>query len=167
MFDLGMTPSLPTGCDWGVRIWISRLLPCILAKLVLIDLTKKRTEKKTLLLAQLIQIQSKLTASMCVSLFDGKNDRRNSGGTLRQKFHLINIWHLIFDIWHMTFYIFHSTNGPMDQWINGPMDQWTNGPMDQWTNGPMDHWTNGTMDNVQLDQRTDGPVDHWTNGPMV
>ena len=113
MFDLGMTPSLPTGCDWGVRIWISRLLPCILAKLVLIDLTKKRTEKKTLLLAQLIQIQSKLTASMCVSLFDGKNDRKNSGGTLRQKFNLIDIWHLIFDIWHMTFDIWYSTNGPM------------------------------------------------------
>ena len=31
-----------------------------------------------------------------------KNDRRNSGGTLRQKFNLIDIW----------------TNGPMDQWTN-------------------------------------------------
>ena len=45
-----------------------------------------------------------------------KNDRRNSGGTLRQKFNLIDIW----------------TNGPMDQWT------WTNGIIDQWTNGPMD-----------------------------
>ena len=36
-----------------------------------------------------------------------KNDRRNSGGTLRQKFNFI-------DIWFFTFYIWHSTNGPMD-----------------------------------------------------
>ena len=27
-----------------------------------------------------------------------KNDRRNSGGTLRQKFNLIDIWHLTFDL---------------------------------------------------------------------
>ena len=54
-----------------------------------------------------------------------KNDRRNSGGTLRQKFNLIDIW----------------TNGPMDRWTNGPMDPWINSPIvvrDQWTNGPMD-----------------------------
>ena len=49
-----------------------------------------------------------------------KNDRRSSGGTLRQT------RYLTFNQW---------TNGPMDQWTNGPMDQWTNGPMDQWTNG--------------------------------
>ena len=48
----------------------------------------------------------------------GKNDRRNSGGTLRQKFNLIDIWHLIFDIfyiWHMTFDI-----QPMDRWLMDP-----------------------------------------------
>ena len=27
----------------------------------------------------------------------------NSGGTLRQKFNLIDIWHLTFDIWHLTY----------------------------------------------------------------
>ena len=43
-----------------------------------------------------------------------KNDRRNSGGTLRQKFNLNDIW-----------------TGPMDQWTNGIMDQWTNGLMVQ------------------------------------
>ena len=43
-----------------------------------------------------------------------KIDRRNSGGTLRQKFNLINIWLLIFDMWHLTYDILHSTNGPMD-----------------------------------------------------
>ena len=51
--------------------------------------------------------------------FDGqsmlKNDRRNSGGTLRQKFNLIDIW----------------TNGSMDQWTNGPIVVW-----DQWTMAP-------------------------------
>ena len=31
----------------------------------------------------------------------------NSGGTLRQKFNLIDIWHLTFDIWHMN--IWHLT----------------------------------------------------------
>ena len=61
-----------------------------------------------------------------------KNDRRNSGGTLRQKFNLY--CHLIFDI------------QSMDQWTNSPMDQWTNGPINQWTNGPMDQWTNGPAD---------------------
>ena len=68
-----------------------------------------------------------------------KNDRRNSGGTLRQKFSFIDILHLIFDIWHLTFN--QWTNGPM---ANGPMDQWSNGKMDQWTNGPMDKWTSGS-----------------------
>ena len=50
-----------------------------------------------------------------------KNDRRYSGGTLRQKINLnlIDIRHLIFDI--------------------QPMDQWTNGPMEQWIDGPMGH----------------------------
>ena len=35
------------------------------------------------------------------------NDQRSSGGTLRQKLDLINIWHFKFDI------------QPMDQWTNG------------------------------------------------
>ena len=54
-----------------------------------------------------------------------KNDRRNSGGALRQKFNLFDIWHLIFEIWHLTFDI-----QPMDQWTNSQMDQRTKGPMD-------------------------------------
>ena len=57
-----------------------------------------------------------------------KNDRRNSGGTLRQN--LNDIWHMTFDIWHLTLNIGHSSNGPMDEWTNGPIDQWTNGPID-------------------------------------
>ena len=40
-----------------------------------------------------------------------KNDRRNSGGTLRQRVNLID--YLTFDI------------QPMDQWTNGEMDQWS------------------------------------------
>ena len=60
-----------------------------------------------------------------------KNDRRNSGGTVRQKFNINGT--LTFDIQLMD----QWTNGPMDQRINGLMDQWTNGPMDQWTNEPM------------------------------
>ena len=63
-----------------------------------------------------------------------KNDRRSSGGTLRQKFNFIDLWHLTFYILHMTFDIGHSTNGPINDGTNGPMDQCTNGPMDQWTN---------------------------------
>ena len=61
-----------------------------------------------------------------------KNDRRNSGCTLRQKFNLIDIWHLIFDIWHFIFDIWHLTFfiQPKDQRSYGPMDQWTNGQMD-------------------------------------
>ena len=39
-----------------------------------------------------------------------KNGRRNSRGTLRQKFILIAIW--------------HSTNGPMDQWSNALWGSW-------------------------------------------
>ena len=83
-----------------------------------------------------------------------KNDRRNSGDTLRQKVNLVDFWtvdfqHLTFDQW---------TNGPMDQWTNGPMDQWTNGPVDQWTNGSIDQWTNGPMD-----QWFNRPMDQWTN----
>ena len=35
----------------------------------------------------------------------GKNDRRNSGGTLRQK--VLPYWHLTFDIWHTTFELRH------------------------------------------------------------
>ena len=105
-----------------------------------------------------------------------KNDRRTSGGTLRQGFNLIGFWHLTFH---------QRTNGPMvpwshslivqwsiglmDQWTNEPMDQWTNGTMDQcstgptdrWTSGPMDQWTDGTMD-----QLNNGPLDQWNNGPM-
>ena len=57
-----------------------------------------------------------------------KNDRRNSGGTLRQKFNHIDFRHLTFN-----------------QWTTGPLDQGTNGPMDQWTTGPMNQWSNGTM----------------------
>ena len=30
--------------------------------------------------------------------YDGKNYRKSSGGTLRQKFNLIDLWHLTFDI---------------------------------------------------------------------
>ena len=44
-----------------------------------------------------------------------KNYRRSSRGTLRQKFDLIEIWHLTFNQW---------TNGPMDQWTNGQKWQW-------------------------------------------
>ena len=54
----------------------------------------------------------------CWTLF--KNDRRNSGGMLRQKFNLIDFWHLTFNQW---------TNGQMEQWTNGPMDQWSNFPI--------------------------------------
>ena len=61
--------------------------------------------------------------------FEEKNDRRNSGGTLRQNVNFIDIQHLTFN---------QRTNEPIVQWTNRPMDQWTNGPMDQWTNGPMD-----------------------------
>ena len=52
-----------------------------------------------------------------------KNDRRNSGGTLRQKLNLIDLWHLIFDTLHLTYDILHLTFyiQPMDQWINGPI----------------------------------------------
>ena len=59
-----------------------------------------------------------------------KNDRRNSEGTLRQKFNLIDIW---FDFWHLTYDILHLTLDiqPMDQWTKGPRDQGTKGPMDQ------------------------------------
>ena len=57
-----------------------------------------------------------------------KNDRRNSGGTLRQKFNHIDFRHLTFNQW---------TNGPRDQWTNGPLDQWTNEPLVQWNNGPI------------------------------
>ena len=66
-----------------------------------------------------------------------KNDLRNSGGTLRQKFN-----HLTFDV------------QPMDQWSNGSMVKWTNVPMDQWSNGPIDQWTQGL-------------IYQWSNSPMV
>ena len=95
-----------------------------------------------------------------------KNDWRSSGGSLRQKFNLVDIWHLTHDNGPMD----QWTDGLMDQWTNGPMDQWTNGPMDQWTNEPMDQWTNGPMDqwtNGPVEQWTSGPMDQWTNGPMV
>ena len=39
-----------------------------------------------------------------------KNDRMNSGGTLRQKFNLIDIWHYTINI------------QPMDQLTNWPLD---------------------------------------------
>ena len=52
-----------------------------------------------------------------------KNDLRNSGGTLRQKFKFNDIWNLIFDIWHYTF--------------------------DQWTIGTLEHWNQWTFD-IQL-----------------
>ena len=39
-----------------------------------------------------------------------KNDWRNSGGTLRQKLNLIEIWHLIFDIWHLNIWTFEHLN---------------------------------------------------------
>ena len=71
-----------------------------------------------------------------------KNDRKNSGGTLRQKLNF----------------------GPMDQWTNGPMDQWTNWMIDHWINGPMIPWTNSPK--VVRDQWTNGPIDQWTNGQM-
>ena len=57
-----------------------------------------------------------------------KNDRRNSGGALRQKFNHIDFRHLTFNQW---------SNGPRDQWTNGPIDQWTNEPMVQWNIGPI------------------------------
>ena len=38
-----------------------------------------------------------------------ENEQRNSGGTLRQKFNISDIWHLTFHFWHSTFYILHST----------------------------------------------------------
>ena len=38
-----------------------------------------------------------------------KKDRRSSGGTLRHKFNLIDIWHLTFDIWHLFVFIWHLT----------------------------------------------------------
>ena len=44
---------------------------------------------------------------------EGQNDRRNSGGTLRQKFNLNDIQHSTFNSW---------TNGPTDQCTNEPMD---------------------------------------------
>ena len=56
---------------------------------------------------------------LCANI--SKNDRRNSGGTLRQKFNHIDLRHFTFNQW---------TNGTMDHWTNGPMDQWNNGPMD-------------------------------------
>ena len=44
-------------------------------------------------------------APLYTSLDPYKNDRRNSGGTLRQKFNHIDFRHLTFNQW---------TNGPMD-----------------------------------------------------
>ena len=70
-----------------------------------------------------------------------KNDRRSSGGTLRQKFNFIDLWHLTFYIWFLTFYIWHFTYDiwhlTFNQWTKKRRDQWTNVPMDQRTNGPM------------------------------
>ena len=94
------------------------------------------------------------------------NDRRSSGGTLRQNFNPIDIWHLAFDSWYLIFVIWHLTFAiqPMDQWTNGPMDHWTNGPMDQWTNCPMDQWSNGPM--VPLNNGLMVVMDQWTMEPM-
>ena len=84
-----------------------------------------------------------------------KNDQRNSGGTLRQKFNLIDIWHLIFDILHFTF----------NQWTNAPMFQCSNVPMDQWTNGSMDPWTNGPMDKKLFrPYEKKNTLEHWNIG---
>ena len=44
-----------------------------------------------------------------------KNDPRNSGGMLRQKFNFIDIWNLTFDI------------QPMDQWTNALLVKRVNG----------------------------------------
>ena len=82
----------------------------------------------------------------CIDTVNFKNDRRSSGGTLRQKFNHIDIWLLTFDswlltfdtshvtcdIWHMTYDMWHLT---FNQWTKGPMDQWSTGPIDQSTNG--------------------------------
>ena len=63
-----------------------------------------------------------------------KNDRRNSGGTPRQKFNLIEIWHLTFDIW---------TFEHLNIWTFGHLDIWTFGHMDIWT---FEHWNIGTLE---------------------
>ena len=66
-----------------------------------------------------------------------RNDRRNSGGTLRQKFYLIDIWHLLFNI------------QPIDQWTKGP---WTNGVVDKKFLRPygkkntLEHWNIWTIE---------------------
>ena len=53
-------------------------------------------------------------ASYCWIIYVlNKKDRRNSGGTLRQKFNLIRIRHLIFDIWtfeRLTVWTFEHLN---------------------------------------------------------
>ena len=75
-----------------------------------------------------------------------KNDRRNSGGTPRQKFNLIEIWHFIF-------YILHR---PRDPWTNGPIDQWTNRQetlATLWKEkhiGTLDYWNIGTLEHLNL-----------------
>ena len=81
-----------------------------------------------------------------------KNDRRNSGGTLRQRVNLID--YLTFDI------------QPMYQWNNGKMDQWTNGLMDQWPNRLLDYGPKYQWNNEQKDQWTNGTMDPWTHRPM-
>ena len=95
------------------------------------------------------------------------NGRRNSGGTLRQKFNPIDILHLTNDILHFT--LNQWTNGPMSQCPNGPLDQWTKRPMDQWTNGPMDQGTEGSMDQWTKTKKLLQPYEkkntlqHWNN----
>ena len=56
-------------------------------------------------------IRFKLAWESCIPSLNHKNDQRNSGGTLRHRFNLIDIWYLIFDIWHLSFDI-----GPI--WTN-------------------------------------------------
>ena len=79
---------------------------------VITSCTKRDPQKIPLITWPLLLPASEIQMQM-----KQKNYWRNSGGTLRQKFILIDFW--------------HSTNGPMDQWTNGPVVQWTNGPMDQ------------------------------------
>ena len=79
------------------------------------DKSKHQTRKAHLARRQPGKKSTRGSTTCLKNQCDGDiNDRRNSGGTLRQKLNQIDIW----------------TNGPMDQWTNGPMDQWTNGITD-------------------------------------
>ena len=68
-----------------------------------------------------------------------------SGGTLRQKFILIDIWHL--NIWIFEY---------LTIWIYGHLNIWTSEHLKIWTS---EHWNIGTIDT--LEHWNIGTLEHW------